>query len=171
MPRPVQTLDLSELLGTRSFPMEDRLAILQLISLYSHLVDDFDVTQWGDLFTEDARFEIAFAADRPENAAVWQGRKAILEVIAPRQSNFRAQGIQRRHYLTNPVVHHQGADSARVMVYLMLASVPPGGGMEIEGTGRYDGLVVKTSDGWRIRDWVLTADGHAGPLEMPVGPE
>lgn len=141
--------------------VEDRLSILHLISVYSHLVDDFDPATWGELFTEDARFEIRYARDATGDTIVVEGRDAILGVIVPRQSRFRGLGIQRRHFLTNPVVLDNPSDSARVMAYLMLANIDPEHGMQIEGTGRYDGIVVRTAAGWKIQQWRLTADGRA----------
>ncbi len=160
----VKPKDLSSLLDAGTGSLEDRVAILQLISLYSHLVDDFSPVLWGDLFTDDARFEIRFARGGPESASVMDGRQSILDLILPRQARFREQGIQRRHYLTNPAVADQLADSARVMAYLMLVSSSPDRGMEVVGTGRYDGLVVKTPAGWRIQQWCMTADGDGQSL-------
>ena len=156
--------DLSSLLDPGTGTLEDRVAILQLISLYSHLVDDFSQLLWGDLFTDDASFEIRFARGEPESASVIDGRQSILDAILPRHAKFREHGIQRRHYLTNPVVADQGPDSARVMAYLMLISTSPDRGMEVVGTGRYDGLVVKTPAGWRIQKWYMTADGDGQSL-------
>ena len=147
----------------------DRAAILQLLALYSHLVDDFDVALWGALFTQDARFEIGFGRSEPVATTGWDGRDSILGVIAPRQESFRSRGIQRRHYLTNPVVWLVDDDSARVMVYLMLANIDPESGMQVEGTGRYDGIVVRTPAGWRIRHWRLRADGAPVALSGPEG--
>ena len=151
--------NLSSLLDPPAGRLEDRLAILQLISLYSHLVDDISQLLWGELFTDDAKFEIQSARGGPENAMLIDGKASILDLIVPRHEKFRAQGIQRRHYLTNPAVVDLLADSARVMVYLMLVSTSPERGMEVAGTGRYDGLVVRTPAGWRIQHWSLTTDG------------
>ena len=155
---------LSALLDAPPNLLADRLSILQLISLYSHLVDDLSPELWGEIFCEDARFEIQFSGGEGDDSTVLEGRQAILAVILPRQRSFREKGIQRRHYLTNPAVIDQNDDSARVMAYLQLASIHPERGLEIEGTGRYDGIVVRTPDGWRIKQWRLVADGKGGKL-------
>ena len=151
--------------------LADRLSILQIINLYSHLVDDFDPNHWAELFTEEARFEIRFGRGGSEDVTALDGRRAILDVIMPRQMAFREACIQRRHYLTNPVVVELESKSARVMAYLMLASIHPERGMEIEGTGRYDGVVVRTAAGWRIQSWRLTADGRGEKLTNVVDPD
>jgi 3-phenylpropionate/cinnamic acid dioxygenase small subunit len=150
---------LASILDVESTTLADRLAILQLISAYSHWVDDFDPEQWGRLFTDDASFEIRFARGEGGAIPTLVGRQAILDVILPRQESFRKRGIQRRHYLTNPIVAELQRDSARVMAYLMLASIEPESGLSIAGTGRYDGLVVRGPSGWRIQRWRMTADG------------
>lgn len=139
---------------------KDRLAILDLLSLYSHLYDDYETETWGLLFTDDATFEIAYVGSGPESRSVWKGRSEIVESLKPRRENFRKQGIARHHYLSNPLVYELSENSARVAAHLLLAAVSPDGQIEFETSGRYDGRVVKTPMGWRIQSWRFTPDGR-----------
>ena len=59
----------------------DHLSILQLIGSYSHLVDDFSPIEWGNLFTEDALFEIRFGRGDASPMTRFEGRQAILDVM------------------------------------------------------------------------------------------
>lgn len=159
--------DVASLVDVETPSLTDHVAILQLLNLYSHLVDDFEVEAWSQLFTRDARFEIRFARGGSGQASVLEGRDAIRDLIFARQATFRAANMQRRHYLTNPVIFEHASASARVMTYLQLANIHPERGLEIEGTGRYDGVVSKTAAGWRIALWRLTADGTGERLSAP----
>ena len=137
----------------------DRLAALQVLSLYAHLYDDYETETWGTLFTEDATFEIAYDGGGPKSRSIWKGRKDILSKLGPRREHFRAQRIGKRHYLANPLVYALGAKTARVSAYLLLTSVSPNGKVDFEGSGRYDGRLIKTDRGWRIQSWRFTPDG------------
>lgn len=180
------SLDATRGLAAGTGEVADRGEILQLLSLYAHLFDEVGAEAWSELFVEDAIFEIAFAeaeaeadagAGKPVTpggsriASRWIGRAAILEVMGPRRAYFETKGVQRRHYLSNPVVYDLEAESARVAVYLMLVSIDAEGTLEIVGTGRYKGRVVKSPGGWRIEHWRLEADGPAVEMSEDTASE
>jgi hypothetical protein len=66
--------------------------------------------------------------------------------------------VQRRHFLSNPIVWQQTATSARVAVYLQLMNTTQGGVATTVGTGRYEGRAVKTERGWRMAEWTIYSD-------------
>ncbi|MCA9502260.1 MAG: nuclear transport factor 2 family protein [Spirochaetaceae bacterium] len=140
----------------------DRLAILDLLHRYSHLADALETEAFGALFTPDARFTIVFPESAPGLAPAPQvmgsSRKEIVAALRDRHATFRAEGVQRRHFLTNPIVWDQTPSSARVAVYLQLRTSTRGGPSAIVGTGRYEGRVVETDSGWRIAEWTLFSD-------------
>ena len=146
---------------------EDRLAIERLLALYAHLYDDYETRTWSTLFIEDATFEIAYRQGGPKARSVWKGRDEILSHLAPRRAQFRAEGLGKRHYLANPLVYELRPDHARVSAYLLLTTVHPDGKVVLSGSGRYDGRVIKTSEGWRIQAWRFTPDGD--PIDFTGG--
>ncbi|MEZ4289278.1 MAG: nuclear transport factor 2 family protein [Myxococcota bacterium] len=83
----------------------DRLAILDLLHRYSHLADALETEAFGALFTPDARFTIVFPESAPGLAPAPQvmgsSRKEIVAALRDRHAAFRAEGVQRRHFLTN----------------------------------------------------------------------
>ena len=148
-----------ELLTPGTGSVADRLAILELLSLYAHLYDDYETETWATLFEKDGTFEISYLGGGPASRSVWSGREEMLEARKSRREKFREQGIGRHHYLSNPLVYELSGDSARVAAHLLLAAVAPDGKIDFETSGRYDGRVVKTPGGWRIQSWRFTPDG------------
>ncbi|MAI78241.1 MAG: hypothetical protein CL917_04815 [Deltaproteobacteria bacterium] len=155
----------SALLESGNMGSSNRNQILQLLSLYAHLYDDYETETWAKLFTKEATFEIAYTEGDTHSQIRMAGRKQILDTLQPRRERFRAEGIHRRHHLSNLLVYEHTADSARVAAYLLLTRTGPDGEVVSETTGRYDGRVVKTQDGWRIQAWRFTPDGAPIKLE------
>ncbi len=147
------------LLDSGDHSSADRLAALQVLSLYAHLYDDYETETWGTLFTEDATFEIAYKDGGPKSQSIWKGRKQILSKLGPRRAHFRAQGIGIRHHLSNPLVYALTDNSARVSAFVLLTNVSPDGRVKLKGSGRYDGRMIKTDLGWQIQSWRFTPDG------------
>jgi 3-phenylpropionate/cinnamic acid dioxygenase small subunit len=140
--------------------LRDRLEILNLIGFYSHLADGFHTERFGRFFTESAVFSIVPHAAPPAAAPqlIATGRAAIVDSLRARHAAFRRDGIQRRHFLTNPIVWDQTDDSARVGVYLQLVTSRKGGPARVVGTGRYEGRAVKTLEGWQMAEWTIFSD-------------
>lgn len=147
-------------LAPMSQAARDRLDLLNLIGFYSHLADGLHTELFGEFFTDEAVFTIApfeAGADSPE-PIVWRTRAEIVAALRPRHEAFRQGRVQRRHFLTNPIVWQQTGESARVSAYLQLVSSTDGGPSSIVGTGRYQGLAVKTKRGWRMAEWTIYSD-------------
>ncbi len=140
--------------------LRDRLELLNLIGFYSHLADGLHTELFGHFFAESAVFSIVpyGAAPGAKAQTIATGRAAIVESLRPRHAAFRRDGIQRRHFLTNPIVWDQTDDSARVGVSLQLVTIRQGGRAEIVGTGRYEGRAIKTLAGWRMAEWTIFSD-------------
>jgi hypothetical protein len=155
--------DFGAALGPSAVEVQDRLALLNLIGSYSHLADGLHTAYWGEFFSEDAVFSIVpFAArGEPSERIEWKGREEILAAIGPRHRSHRRDGVQRRHFLTNPIVWDQTARAARVAVYLQLLSTTDGRPAVLVGTGRYEGRAVKTEGRWRMAEWTIYTDQHA----------
>jgi hypothetical protein len=152
--------DLGAALNPSGLNTEDRVAILNLVHAYSHFADGLHTERFGEFFTTDAVFEIVPYSTKGKNVRqrVGKGRAEIVAALAPRHMEFERDGIQRRHFLTNPVVWDQTEKQARVAVYLQLRSSRRGGPSELVATGRYEGLARKTLEGWRMAIWTIHSD-------------
>ena len=152
--------DIASVLSEQAFNVRDRLAILNLLHVYSHAADGLHTDLYGEMFTEDALFNIVPPEASAESQAqtMGRGRAAIVEGLAARHEAFRAAKTQRRHFLTNPIIWNQTEKSAEVSVYLQLRSTAIGEASALIATGRYQGRVQKTAAGWRIASWTIFTD-------------
>ena len=95
-----------ELLQPGASSPEDVLSIQQLLSLYAHLYDDFETRTWGQLFTDDATFEIAYPTGGPRSRSIWRGRETIVSNLTPRRASIAASsasvGFWPRERITVP---------------------------------------------------------------------
>jgi 3-phenylpropionate/cinnamic acid dioxygenase small subunit len=118
----------------------DRLELHELPGRYGDAIDDRDWERLGRIFTEDATFDLTDLG----------GPK--LEGLADirRYMDTDAQHPQT-HLMTNIYVdeHPDG-----VKLYFRIVARAKGG---VFGTASYDDDVVKTADGWRVKDRVITA--------------
>lgn len=114
---------------------------------------------WADSFTADA------VLDNPPSHLV--GRKQIQAyatdplVLDPER--------KLRHWTTtfNVQPHPEGAILSAF--YIAVINTTPRREMLITGTGRYESLVVKTKDGWRLKHHVVISEGSllATPFVRP----
>jgi 3-phenylpropionate/cinnamic acid dioxygenase small subunit len=125
-------------------------AIHQALARLAHLADDGEVTDYLDLFTEDAVWEVPEIAATGIGADRLAGRAAIGESVRAR----RASGIQGPGSSTRHVVHtievttcrDSTATSVAYWAFYRSTTTAP----ELAGVGRYD-------DTWKLAgtDWKL----------------
>lgn len=118
-----------------SLALEDRLAIMELISSHGHLVDDGSLERFDELFTADVVYDLTDFG---------QGR--LVGIAAVREAAL-ALGA------ANPVAHHVTniviADSAdgRPRVRSKGLGIKADGSC---GSVTYDDIAVRATDGWRV---------------------
>jgi len=130
-----------------------RLDILELFATYAHTYDQGRLDRLGDLWTDDATFEIRGSIGGFPN--LLSGRDEIVAHMRDRHAATRP--AQRRHVITNVLIEELDESSARVSAYLLLGSTVEGQ-LSLPVTGRYEDELARTDDGWRIRRQVLTLD-------------
>ena len=115
---------------------EDQLAIHQLISLYGHIIDEREFSRSHELFTDDVRYDVS-----DFNAGVHVGIYAIVAL-------WNASDLHPlAHHATNVVITLEADGTVQV--------ISKGIGVLADGrTGSvvYKDIVVKTGQGWRIKD-------------------
>ncbi|WP_416968783.1 nuclear transport factor 2 family protein [Streptomyces sp. 4F14] len=116
-------------------PLEDRLAIHELIALHGHLVDDGDLHRLDELLTPDIVYDLDDF-----------GRSPLIGIAAFRDAALALGPANPvAHHVTNVVVTASDADSAQVR--------SKGLGVTVDGSCgsvTYDDVVVRTPDGRRI---------------------
>ena len=113
--------------------VEDRLDIHQLINLYGHLIDAGEFSRLGEIFTEDAVFDLSgFDGTR------FDSLQAIVQMMHESEQHPLA------HHATNIAIFEEG-DSVQVMS----KGIGVGNGGRV-GSVTYRDELLKTAGGWRI---------------------
>jgi hypothetical protein len=122
----------------------DIVAIQQLTARYGHLVDAREWGRLGEIFTSDGVFDVsAYRAGRHEGLAA---------VIA----FFEGATHPPAHHATNLYVYEEGTSVRAASKYV----VPSEGGKLFGGD--YLDTLMRTANGWRIRERVVTASWPKG---------
>lgn len=117
---------------------EDRTAIEELKHEYCYRLDSTDIDGFVDLFTEDARFDIAGIAEGEGHDQL----REFITGIADRDLETLA------HMVANPVLDIDG-DTASGKWYYVVMIESGDGGVEW-GQGRYDEEYRRVDGEWRI---------------------
>jgi ketosteroid isomerase-like protein len=128
----------------------DRQAITGLIHAYCFHFDRNEPDEVAALFTDDA------IVDYGPEAATIVGADAIASTIAVGlEHTFAATS----HHVSNIMLTFDGTDEARGITYLYAWHRYVDASPDGELWGRYNHRFVRTEDGWRIAELVLTAAG------------
>jgi hypothetical protein len=114
--------------------VEDSFAIQQLINLYGHLIDGREFSRLGEIFTEDAVFDLSGF-----DGTVYESLEAITQMMHDSEQHPLA------HHATNIVILAE-EDPVRVLS----KGIGVGNGGRV-GSVTYDDELRKTPGGWRIR--------------------
>jgi ketosteroid isomerase-like protein len=128
----------------------DRQSITELIYAYCDHFDRNEPAEVAALFTADATVDYG-----PESATI-VGADAIASTITiGLERTFAATS----HHVSNIQITLDGADRAHAVTYLYAWHRYVDGSPDGELWGRYHHRFVRTGDGWRISELVLTAAG------------
>lgn len=131
----------------------DELAIRNLVARLAQLADDGELSDYIELFTEDAVW------DGGPALGVVQGHPEILAAARQRRADGRSgPGTHSRHVVTTQVVELQGdrATSRAVFHYYTKTDAAP----TLSIMGIYEDELVRTARGWRLaRRLVLAGQG------------
>jgi len=113
----------------------------RLLALYCQFCDDGRFDEWGELFTEDARFIVL--------GETHEGREVIKKWI----SKAQAPEFRGKHLLGQSVVDVDAhGDSATGVTDYSFINQTTEGGYTITSAGRYYDTFVRSDDGrWRFK--------------------
>lgn len=123
-----------------TLPIEDRLAIQDLVIAYGHAIDSMgDIASILDVFTEDAVFDLSGIGLSP-----LQGHAGIRDFYA----NVYANTAHMAHYLSNFAVTAYTGDTASIRAYVNgMGLGKDGRGVTVYGRYYFD--VIRTAAGWK----------------------
>ena len=121
-------------------PIEDRLAIQDLLIAYAHAVDSLhDLDGICEVFVEDAVFNLSGIGFPSLNGTG--------EIRTFFEDTFAAMSAHA-HYLTNFAITAYTGDTASIRAYVIgMGKYKAGGGITVHGRYYFD--VVRTGTGWK----------------------
>jgi uncharacterized protein (TIGR02246 family) len=136
-------------------------AIRRLMAIYAQLLDSKRIAEWGELFAEDAVFQVW--------GQTWRGREAIAAGIGGMQPDSPG-----KHVILTPVVDLLGPDRARAWTDLSAFS----SAVDLEGRqtfsiatiGRYHDELVRQDGRWRFARRVVVMAGEPTPEGVAPAP-
>lgn len=137
----------------------DKAAIIEVLNLYAFALDSHAWELFDRVFTKDIRAEFGPAG------AVWSG----LENFKRSFDEFHVTLTNQQHSMSGHLVHVDG-DQANAFHYGSWLLVRDGaeGGPWWLGSGWYDDVLVRTADGWRIKDRIAKLVHWTGNPLVPV---
>ena len=117
----------------------DRLELHELPGRYGDAIDDRNWAGLGRIFTDDATFDLTDLG-----GPVLRGLDEIRRYMDTEATH------PQTHLMANIYVDEQGADAAKM--YFRIVARQKGG---VFGTASYYDDVVKTPQGWRVKDRVI----------------
>jgi len=127
-------------------PIEDHLAIQDLLVAYAHAVDSLhDIEGICDVFTPDAVFDLSGIGFPSLHGHAEIGRFF--------EDTFAAM-VGHAHYLTNFAITAYTGDTASVRAYVTgMGKYKAGGGITVHGRYYFD--VVRTGAGWKATKYTM----------------
>lgn len=127
-------------------PIEDRLAIQDLLVAYAHAVDSLhDIDGICDVFTEDAVFDLSGI-----NFPSLNGHAEIRGFFEDTFANMSAHA----HYLTNFAITAYDGDTASIRAYVIgMGKYKAGGGITVHGRYFFD--VRRADGGWKATRYTM----------------
>lgn len=126
-------------------PIEDRIAIRELMDTHAHGVMSKDPEVWGAIWADDAKWELPEYPD----LGVFEGKAAI---VAAWLESMRHYGLDN---MTKPMLYFMqpGAiavegDRATAVAYTIEIYDDPATGKRIRATGRYDDTLERREGCW-----------------------
>ncbi|MDT0437416.1 MULTISPECIES: nuclear transport factor 2 family protein [Streptomyces] len=129
----------------------------QLYNRQSHLIDGGHAAEWAATFTADATF------DSPSYPEPVTGTEALTAFAHRFTATAAADGVVRRHVLTNLVVEREGPHTLRVLGYLQIIATPHGGTPRTERFTTLTDRVVEDAGTWRIAARRVRRDDTPAP--------
>lgn len=134
---------------------DDHQQIMAIIAAYGRFYDDDRISDFMDLFVENAVFFPNWPGVAPDKVV---GREALEPFFAGARAICYDQQVQPRHYATNVIITEADGDNAAVTVAMLYAESRQGGACEVKMVGQYDYVLTKIDNRWSISQWSMRYD-------------
>lgn len=135
---------------------EDRAVIQELFARYAIAYDERRLDVLRDCFTEDGVYQVQMGS---RVLARFEGAD---QAVAGMSSVMQEQGPdQRRHVMTNLVLHPAGDGAVSAIAYATVI-VTTDAGPALGAAAIYGTTVIRDAGTWKFRKVMLGMDGYAG---------
>jgi hypothetical protein len=126
-------------------PLEDRIAIRELMDTHAHGVMTLDGELWGSIWADDAIWELPEYPD----LGGFSGKAAIVAGWLESMKHYGLDGMTRPMiYFMQPGSIEIAGDSATAVAYTIEIYDDPSSGKRIHATGRYDDELERRDGKW-----------------------
>lgn len=137
----------------------ERLAIQRLIALYAQLLDEGRLEDWGQLFTEDARFRVY--------GRTYASRATIVAEIG---SMVLPSDHPAKHISLVPVIDFTADRRALAWTDFSGVGANDSGEIVVGTIGRYYDVLVRDGERWRFASRTIVMAGEPRPDDVAPGP-
>ncbi len=152
-------------MSSSGLPVEDELAIRNLLARYGHLLDEGAPEDWAALFTDDGSWHRVNSAPSTLGGSGLPAEVRSGRAVLTQMAKEVAQDLFRRrcrHQLTDVYVEAGGTPtSARGLARALITDFRDGPG-KIAMVGSYKFEFAKIAEGWRIRSIACSLLPRAG---------
>lgn len=126
-------------------PMEDRLAIRELMDTHAHGVMSQNAELWGSIWAEDAFWDLPEYPD----LGGFTGRETIVAAWASSMERYGLDNMTKPMlYFMQPGSIEVDGNTAKTVAYTIEVFDDPGTGKRTRTTGRYDDELEKRDGQW-----------------------
>lgn len=128
-------------------PIEDRMAIRELMDTHAHGVMTKDAELWGSIWADDAQWDLP---DYPDLGG-FSGKRDIVAGWTELMKHYGLDGCTKPMiYFMQPGAIEVEGDSAKAVAYTIEIFDDPATQKRIHATGRYDDELKKIDGHWRF---------------------
>lgn len=128
---------------------QDERAIIRAIYEYSYTFDGRNLEAFLSLFTEDALWEAYNAGSSTPTVSI-HGTETLRRAIGQQMNAQVAQGIQSRHFQTNPILTRVSGDRVDAITMIMVTWQQGMQPARIVHTGFYRDEFVRQGSEWKF---------------------
>jgi hypothetical protein len=146
---------------------EDRLLILELISLYSFAWDSADADGFAELFTENAICTFFLNGAKTPTTKL-SGKESFREAAITRAGYFKKIGLVTKHFMPNTVITpiEDGFASCRSQALITWQQVDKDPLPKAVQAGYYDSELIRTPSGWKFKSRQVYLNGKFSVKEV-----
>lgn len=127
-------------------PLEDRIAIRELMNTHAHGVMTKDPIEWGSIWADDASWELPEYPD----LGVFHGKEVIVSNWIESMKAYGLAGMTKPmvYFMEPGSIEVDGNTAAAVAYTHEVYEDPHNNGQLVRGTGRYDDRLEKRGGKW-----------------------